>query len=95
MLEPIWVAKLYISPRTASKLTHLHGLQADDARDAVQCVPGLLAERVYDEELQRIKLLVEVQMRRGVRRTRVLVVLFPVDDPLGDTYALGSAYPRV
>jgi hypothetical protein len=95
VLEPIWVAQLYISPRTASKLTQLHGLQADDARDAVQCVPGLLAERVYDEELQCIKFLVEVQMRRGVRRTRVLVVLFSVDDPLGDIYALGSAYPRV
>lgn len=95
MLEPIWVAKLYISRQTASKLTQLHRLQADDARDAVQCVPGLLAERVYDKELERMKFLVEVQMRRGGRRIRVLVVLFPVDDPLGGAYALGSAYPRV
>jgi hypothetical protein len=25
---------------------------------------------------------------------RCIVVLYPVDDPMGDTYALGSAYPR-
>lgn len=34
--------------------------------------------------------LVEVEIR-GVQ---CLVVLYPVDDPSGDVYALGSAYPR-
>ncbi len=39
--EPIWVAELRISDRTAQKLSSVHGLQADDVRDAVQCVKGL------------------------------------------------------
>jgi hypothetical protein len=29
-----------------------------------------------------------------VRGRRCIAVLYPVEDPFGDAYALGSAYPR-
>ncbi len=29
-----------------------------------------------------------------IRERRIVVVLYPVDDPYGDVFALGSAYPR-
>jgi len=39
--ERIWVGLLDLSPRTAHKIATLHGLQADEVREAVQCISGL------------------------------------------------------
>ncbi len=96
MLEPIWVAKLIISQKTGAKLASLHRLEVEDVRLAIQCVAGLRCTWKHHPE-RGWRALVEVDVRRrGLlkRRIRVLVILYPVDDPVGDAYALGSAYPR-
>ena len=88
MAERIWVARLGISRETANKISRDHGLQADEVRDAVVCVRGLTF--VPDDDAKRgWRALVETYIR-GVR---VMVVLYPANDPLGDAYHLGSAYP--
>jgi hypothetical protein len=88
MVETIWVAQLRISNATAHKISTQHGLQADEVRDSVECVPGLTF--VWDDDPERgRRALVEI----FIRGQRVLVVLYPVDDPLGGVFNLGSAYP--
>lgn len=53
------------------------------------CVRGL--SHAWDDDPERgRRALVEVT----IRGKRCLVVLYPVADPSGDVYALGSAYPR-
>ena len=89
MVEPLWVARLIISPATEAKLSSRHGLAADEVRDAVVCVRGL--QYVWnDDPVRGRRAFVDV----SIRARPVLVVLYPVLDPLGDVYALGSAYPR-
>lgn len=89
MPERLWVARVVISQATSAKLSSKHSLDADEIRDAIVCVEGL--SYVWDDDPQRgRRVLVEV----GVRDQRVTVVLYPVEHPLGDVYALGSAYPR-
>jgi hypothetical protein len=85
----LWVAKLIISPATATKLSSLHGLDAEDVKNAILCVPGLTYAWEDDPERGR-RAIVDI----NVGRSRVEAVLYPVDDPLGDSYALGSAYVR-
>jgi hypothetical protein len=88
MAETIWVARLGISRATANKISKDHGLQADEIRDAVVCVRGLTF--VPDDDPKRGRRALVETFIRGVR---VMVVLYPANDPLGDAYHLGSAYP--
>jgi hypothetical protein len=88
MDERLWVARLMISRATAHKLSTVHGLQAAEVRDAVQCVPGLPFRWDDDPERGR-RAIVET----SIRGQNVAVVLYPANDPLGDAYHLGSAYP--
>ena len=88
MAETIWVARLGISRRPANKISRDHGLQADEVRDAVLCVRGLTF--VPDDDQKRGRRLLVETFIRGVR---VMVVLYPASDALGDAYHLGSAYP--
>jgi hypothetical protein len=88
MAEKIWVARLKISHATAHKLSTLHGLQADEVREAVQCVPGLPIR--WDDDPERGRRAIVETLIRG---QKVAVVLYPANDPLGDAYHLGSAYP--
>lgn len=89
MPERLWIAGLIISRATSAKLSSKHSLEADEIREAIVCVAGL--SYVWDDDPQRgRRVLVEVH----VRNRQVTVVLYPVEDPLGDVYALGSAYPR-
>lgn len=86
---PLWVAKLIISQKKGAKLAGRHGVDWQEVRDAIVCVTGLLY--VWDDNPERgRRALVDVEIR-GIR---CVVVLYPVDDPDGDVYALGSAYPR-
>jgi hypothetical protein len=86
---PLWVARLIISQKTAAKLAGRHGLERQEVHDAIVCVADL--RYTWDDHPERgRRALVEVE----IRGTRCLVVLYPVDDPSGDVYALGSAYPR-
>lgn len=89
MPESLWVAKLLVSDATAKKIDSLHHVTKDEVRDAVVCVEGL--QYAEDDDPERgWRALVQVTM--GNRK--VLVVLYPVDDPMGNVYALGSAYER-
>jgi hypothetical protein len=85
----LWVAQLIVSDRTAQKLSSRHGLDVGDVRQAV--VGARRLEYTWDDDPER--------GRRALVETEVagrlcLVVLYPVDHPMGDVYALGSAYPR-
>lgn len=88
MTERIWVARLGISRETANKISRDHGLQADEVRDAVQCVPGLPFR--WDDDCERGRRAIVETFIRG---QKVAVVLYPANDPFGDAYHLGSAYP--
>lgn len=88
MAPTIWVALLLISGRTAHKIATFHGLHPDDVRAAVERVPGL--HFAWHDHPER--------GRRAIVRVRIdgvphLVVLYPTDDPMGDVWQLGSAYP--
>jgi hypothetical protein len=78
-----------ISQATRAKLASKHDLDADDVLDAILCVEGVSA--YWDDDPDRgLRAIVET----NIGGVTVAVVLYPVDDPLGDAYALGSAYPR-
>jgi hypothetical protein len=85
----LWIARLIVSPRTAEKLSSKHNLDQQEVVDAVVCVKNLAYTWNVDPE-RGLRALVEVE----IRGKRCLVVIYPVDDPSGDVYALGSAYPR-
>jgi len=87
--EPLWVARLIVSQATRAKLSSKHNLDSDEVRDAIVCVAGLSYRWDDDPERGR-RALVEA----NIRGLTVIVVLYPVLDPSGDVYALGSAYPR-
>jgi hypothetical protein len=87
--ERLWVARLIVSQATSTKLSSLHNLNEDEIRDAIVCVEGLSYTWNVDPDRGR-RALVEVD----IRGEQVIVVLYPVADPLGDVYALGSAYTR-
>lgn len=88
MEEVLWVAWLNVSERTAEKVQSRHGLAEQEVKDAVVCQAGLVY--VWDDHRERgRRALVRVQ----IRGRKVLVVLYPTDDPSGDVYNLGSAYP--
>lgn len=89
MPGPLWVARLIVSQATRAKLSSKHNLDADEVRDAIVCVAGL--DYRWDDDAQRgLRALVQA----NIRGVAVIVVLYPVLDPSGDVYALGSAYPR-
>lgn len=86
-VEAPWVARLYVSDRTAEKLTRKHRLTVQEVEAAVLCVAGLRG--VWDDHPERgHRFILEV----FIRSRRVLVVLYPADDPLGGSWHLGSAY---
>ena len=89
MPEHLWVARLIVSQAIRAKLSAKHSLDADDLLDAIVCVEGLYYRWDDDPERGRRAL-----VAANIRGTTFLVVLYPVEDPLGDVYALGSAYPR-
>jgi hypothetical protein len=89
VVPPLWVAKLIVSQATAEKLSAHHGLDWEEVRDAIVCVRELRYTWNYHPERGR-RAMVEAEIRGQL----CIVVLYPVRDPLGDVYALGSAYPR-
>ena len=89
MPRSLWAARLIISEATAGKLSAKHGLDPREAHDAIVGVAGL-AYVWHDHPERGRRALVEISI--GDRRC--VAVLYPVDDAAGDSYALGSAYPR-
>ena len=89
MPEPLWVARLIVSQATRAKLSAKHNLDADEVLDAVVCVAGLRYR--WDDDPERGR---RVLVEANIRAVTVVIVLYPVADPSGDVYALGSAYAR-
>jgi hypothetical protein len=87
--EPLWVARLIVSQATRAKLSSKHNLDPDEVRDAIVCVAGL--SYWWDEDPERGR---RALVETSIRGVTVIVVLYPVLDPSGDVYALGSAYSR-
>ena len=86
-MSGLWVAKLHISPRVEAKINNFHGITADEVRDEVECVEGL--DYAYSfHEARGWRWLVKTR----IRGRPALVVLYEVNDPIGDVYRLGSAY---
>jgi hypothetical protein len=85
MARSIWIAQLRISDATAYKLRSVHQFDPDEIRQEIQAVPGLTySSHVHPEYGWRALLFITI------RYQRVLVVLFPTDDP--EVWNLGSAY---
>lgn len=90
MPQPLRVAELIISDAVRAKLAQLpRHVDADDVRRAVVGAQGL-RYRWRDDPVRGRRAYVEI----FVGDDRVLVVLYPVVHPLGDVYALGSAYVK-
>jgi hypothetical protein len=89
MVGTIWVAELKISRATHEKIQQEHGISGQEVKDAVVCTPRL--QFVWDDDPERgLRAIVQVDIRGPVE-----VVLYPKPlDAYGDTWALGSAYPR-
>ena len=86
-MQTIWVARLWISPRTRDKLINKHGIDSDELRREIVAVAGL--PFVWDDHPERGRRAILKIVLNG-RRT--LVVLYPVASGYEDEYNLGSAY---
>ena len=89
MARFLWVARLVTSDATRQKLSSLHGLDWSDVNAAIVGARGL--RYYWDDDPDRGRRAI-VEASIGGRLC--IIVLYPVDDPMGDVYALGSAYPR-
>ena len=85
----LWVARLIISDATKLKLSTLHRLDWHDVNEALVGVRGL-SYFWHDDPERGIRAIVAIE----VNGRNCIAVLYPVADPFGDTYALGSAYPQ-
>jgi hypothetical protein len=89
MKRSLWVARLYISDATKEKLASRHSIDWHDVNQAIVGASGL--RYTWDDDPERgLRALVEASI--GGRTC--IVVLYEVEDTLGDAWALGSAYPR-
>lgn len=85
--KSLWVAELIISERTRAKITSYHNIDPNDVRQAIVAAEGLKYKHRSDEP-RGPRYYVEF----SIGPARVLAALYPVAHPLGDVYALGSAY---
>lgn len=88
MAGSLWVARLIISDAVKQKLAAVHGIDWHDVNQALVGQGGLSYFWNNDPE-RGIRAMVSAE----IAGRDCVVVLYPVADPFGDTYALGSAYP--
>jgi hypothetical protein len=70
-------------------LSALHGLDWHDVNEALVATRGL--NYFWHDDAERGSRAI---VRFEVNGRSCIAVLYPVADPFGDTYALGSAYPQ-
>jgi hypothetical protein len=85
----LWIAELIISPEVRRKIDGKHNISWQEIRDALVCVSYV--GYVWNNDPIRGRRALAVFTLRGRRWT---AVLYPVDDPSGDVYALITAYPE-
>ncbi len=81
------MAELIISERVSSKISSCHNIDPFDVRQAIVAVEGLRYK--YRSDPPRGP---RYYVEFWIGADRVLAALYPVEHPLGDVYALGSAY---
>ena len=89
MPPTLWIAELIISDATKRKLAGKHHLHWRDVHDALVGVRGLPYVR-DDDPRKGERVLVQIILAGR----RCVAVLYPIDDPSGDVYALATAYLR-
>ncbi len=89
MPESLWVAELIVSPEVRSKLHDDHHIEVAEVQRSIVAVAGLRFKWRHRAG-RGWRAYVEI----FIGRDRVLVVLRPVQHPLGDVYELVSAYPE-
>lgn len=87
MPRSLWVAELIMSEPVRAKISDRHNIDPSDVRRAIVAVEGLRYKHRSDPP-RGSRYYVEF----WVGDDRALAVLYPVMHPLGDVYALGSAY---
>jgi hypothetical protein len=89
VVPTLWIAQLIVSDRTAAKLASVHGL---DHREVSAAIVGTRNLRYmwHDDPQRGRRAVVEALVEGRV----CIIVLNPVNHPLGGVFALGSAYPR-
>jgi hypothetical protein len=85
----LWVARLITSDATKRKLSARHGLDWRDVNAAIVGVRGL--PYLWDDNHEHGRRAI---VESDINGRLCIVVLYPVNDLMGDVYALGSAYPR-
>src|SRR5262249_28993453 len=79
--------RVHISSATARKIVQKHGVAVDELRSALVATEGL--RFVWDDDPERGRRAI---VETWIRGRRLLAVLYPAADPLGDAWHLGSAY---
>ncbi len=87
MPESIWVAELRTTDNTSRKISAKHGVSVDEVTTAIVCVPGLRGK--WDDDAEKGLRMI---LQAGIRGRRWLVVLYPVEHPMGDVWTLASIY---
>lgn len=87
--ERIWVAELLVTDPVASKIRSRHGLDPGEVRDALVGLRGVSGLWHHDP-VRGTRLLVEL----SISSVPAPVVLYPVESPLGDVWALATAFRR-
>ncbi len=85
-LEKVWVARLHISWRTATKLRAIHAFEPDDVRQAIECVVGIRGKWVVDDARGR-----RLMVKSLVAGRPALIILYRASWA-HDEWNLGSAY---
>lgn len=87
VVPAIWIADLGVSDATAAKISAKHNVSRTEAREALVCVPGIRFVWDFHPERGRRAL---CQVR--IRGEKYIAVLYPVSDPMGNVWNLGSIY---
>lgn len=81
------VAELHVSERTRQKIAQKHGITEEDVRDVIVGVEGLKGG--WNDDARRGRRAI---INTPINGRRALIVLYPAESALGDTWHLASAY---
>ena len=88
MTDRLWVAELFVSARTATKIWGVHRIDPGEVYDELVCRSRLVYEWDDDEE-RGLRAIVTIT----IRAKPAVAVLYPArNSTQGDRYHLGSAY---
>lgn len=83
----VWVSELLVSEAVATKVTGRHGIVVADVEAALRDLRGI-SGRWDDHPKRGLRVYADV----AIGESTVRVVLYPVESPHGDRWALATAY---